>query len=116
MLALPIIRSVRERAGLPHPPCSATILDNAATHSSKQTKKVLAQMGERVVVHFLPPYCPEGSRVERVWWDAHANVTLNHRCKKMSALMAEVDAYLEARNAQQTASPLLRATTPRHAA
>ena len=37
------------------------ILDNAATHSSRQTKKVLAQMSERVVLRFLPPYClPRG--------------------------------------------------------
>ncbi|MBU8900370.1 transposase [Corallococcus sp. M34] len=33
------------------------ILDNAATYSSK---KALAQMARRVVLHFLPPYCPEG--------------------------------------------------------
>ncbi|RKH71414.1 IS630 family transposase, partial [Corallococcus sp. AB032C] len=92
------------------------ILDNAATHSSRQTKQILAQMGERVVLHFLPPYCPEGNRIERVWWDVHANVTRNHRCKKMSALMAEVDAYLEARNAQQTSSPLLRVAPSRRAA
>jgi transposase len=45
------------------------ILDNAATHSSKKTKKALEQMGGRVVLHFLPPYCPEGNRIERVWWD-----------------------------------------------
>ncbi|RKH13805.1 IS630 family transposase, partial [Corallococcus sp. CA041A] len=42
--------------------------------------------------------------------------TRNHRCKKMSALMAEVDAYLEARNAQQTSSPLLRVAPSRRAA
>ncbi|AFE05853.1 IS630 family transposase [Corallococcus coralloides DSM 2259] len=92
------------------------ILDNAATHSSKKTKKALEAMGERLVLHFLPPYCPEGNRIERVWWDVHANVTRNHRCKKMEALMAEVDAYLDARNSQKTASPILRAAPARRAA
>lgn len=92
------------------------ILDNAATHSSKKTKKMLAELGDRVVLHFLPPYCPEGNRIERVWWDVHANVTRNHRCKTIEMLIAEVDAYLEARNAQQTASPLLRANVSRRAA
>ncbi|WP_375742248.1 IS630 family transposase [Corallococcus interemptor] len=92
------------------------ILDNAATHSSKKTKKALKDLGERVVLHFLPPYCPEGNRIEGVWWDVHANVTRSHRCKKMEALMAEVDAYLDARNSQKTASPLLRAEPARRAA
>ncbi|WP_368670608.1 IS630 family transposase [Myxococcus sp. AM011] len=92
------------------------ILDNAATHSSKVTQKALAALGGRVVLHFLPPYCPEGNRIERVWWDVHANVTRNHRCKKMEALMFEVDTYLEARNAQATPSPVLRAVTARRAA
>jgi transposase len=72
--------------------------------------------GGREVLHFLPPYCPEGNRIEQVWWDVHANVTRNHRCKKMQALMAEVDAYLEARNVQRTASPMLRAAPARRAA
>ncbi len=73
-------------------------------------------MGGRVVLHFLPPYCPEGNCIERVWWDVYANVTRSHRCKTMQALMAEVDAYLEARNVQQTASPMLRADPTRRAA
>ncbi|WP_439099281.1 IS630 family transposase [Corallococcus exercitus] len=92
------------------------ILDNAATHSSKKTQTALEALGERLVLHFLPPYCPEGNRIERVWWDVHANVTRNHRCKKMESLMTEVDAYLDARNAQRTASPLLRAASARRAA
>ncbi|WP_367616624.1 hypothetical protein [Corallococcus exercitus] len=46
----------------------------------------------------------------------HANVTRNHRCKEMDALMAEVDAYLDARNSQKTASPLLRAAPARREA
>ncbi|RYZ17877.1 MAG: IS630 family transposase [Myxococcaceae bacterium] len=88
------------------------ILDNAATHSSKVKQKALAALDGRIVLHFLPPYGPEGNRIERVWWDVHADVTRNHRCKKMEALMGEVDAYLEARNAQATSSPVLR-TRPR---
>ncbi|WP_410520540.1 Mov34/MPN/PAD-1 family protein [Corallococcus exiguus] len=51
-----------------------------------------------------------------VTWDVHANVTRNHRCKKMEALMTEVDAYLDARNTQKSASPLLRVASARRAA
>lgn len=37
------------------------IPDNAATPSSKKTKKALAEMGERMVLHFLRPYCPRAT-------------------------------------------------------
>ena len=38
----------------------------------------------KVVLHFLPPYCPDDNRIERVWLDLHANVTRNHRCSTSS--------------------------------
>lgn len=84
------------------------ILDNAAIHSSKSTKRALAQLGPRVQLHFLPPYCPDANRIERVWLDVHANVTRNHRCRTMKELMRRVHAYLAARTAKRTASPFLR--------
>jgi transposase len=84
------------------------ILDNASVHSSKKTKKALAALSGRVVLHFLPPYCPSANRIERVWWDVHANVTRNHRCASLESLMGEVDAYLEGRNVQPLSSPTLR--------
>ncbi len=37
-----------------------------------------------------------------------ARNTRNHRCRTMNQLMARVHAYLSARNAQRSASPLLR--------
>ncbi|WP_410478091.1 IS630 family transposase [Myxococcus sp. MxC21-1] len=84
------------------------VLDNASVHSSKKTLKALAHFGGRFVFHFLPPYCPQGNRIERVWLDLHANVTRNHRCRTMAQLMVRVHAYLSARNAQRSASPSLR--------
>nr|WP_253816460.1 transposase [Myxococcus xanthus] len=33
----------------------------------------------RIVLHFLPPDCPEANRIERVWLDLHANAARNHR-------------------------------------
>jgi transposase len=74
------------------------ILDNYIIHSSKRTKRNLAQFGDRVVLHFLPPYCPDHNKIERVWLDLHANVTRNHRCRRMPELMANVHAYLKNRN------------------
>lgn len=80
------------------------VLDNASVHSSKKTLKALAQLGGRFVLHFLPSYCPQGNRIERVWLDLQANVTRSHRCRTL----ARVHAYLTARNAQRSASPSLR--------
>lgn len=74
------------------------ILDNSIIHSSKKTKKFLEQFGDRVVLHFLPPYCPDANLIERRWLDLHANVTRNHRCKTMDELMESAHMYLIERN------------------
>jgi len=73
------------------------ILDNYSIHSSQRTQIALASLGDRVHLHFLPPYCPDHNRIERVWRDLHDNVTRNHRCRTMNKLMEEVRAYLETR-------------------
>ncbi len=74
------------------------ILDNYGIHDSLQVRLALATVKGRVKLHFLPPYCPDHNRIERVWQDLHANVTRNHRCQTMEELMAQVKAYLVARN------------------
>jgi len=84
------------------------ILDNYIIHASKKTQAFLAQFGGRVVLHFLPPYCPDDNRIERVWLDLHANVTRNHRCKSMGELMAHVVAFLRAYNRRTILNPSLR--------
>ncbi len=57
-------------------------------------QRLLAELKGRVVLHFLPPYCPDANRIERVWQDLHANVTRNHRCKNMKQLLANARRYL----------------------
>jgi transposase len=74
------------------------ILDNYGIHDSLQVRLALATVRGRVKFHFLPPYCPDHNRIERVWQDLHANVTRNHRCRTMEQLMAEVKVYLDTRN------------------
>jgi transposase len=74
------------------------ILDNYRIHDSKITQAALRGHGGRIRLHFLPPYCPNDNRLERVWEDLHANVTRNHRCADIDALMAEVREYLWYRN------------------
>ena len=79
------------------------VLDNYRVHKSRMAHAAVAELGGRVVLHFLPPYCPDDNRIERVWLDLHANVTRNHRCGDMDELMREVVAYLVARNRRKRA-------------
>jgi transposase len=79
------------------------VLDNYRVHGSKISQAAVAELGGRVVLHFLPPYCPDDNRIERVWLDLHANVTRNHRCGDIGELMRRVVAYLVARNRRKRA-------------
>jgi transposase len=79
------------------------VLDNYVIHDSKISRSAVAAWGGRVVLHFLPPYCPKENRIERVWLDLHANVTRNHKHGDMDPLMTDVTNYLSARNAKTRA-------------
>jgi transposase len=79
------------------------VLDNYRIHSSRISREAVTELGGRVVLHFLPPYCPDDNKIERVWLDLHANVTRNHRCADMQELMGEVVAYLVSRNRRKKA-------------
>jgi len=76
------------------------ILDNYRIHSSLQSQAALSRLEGRVVLHFLPPYCPDHNRIERVWRDLHDNVTRNHQCRTMKELMAEANHWLKKRDRQ----------------
>jgi transposase len=73
------------------------ILDNYRIHKSQRTQLALQALKDQVQLHFLPPYCPDDNRIERLWKDLHDNVTRNHTCRTMEALMKEVRAYLKRR-------------------
>jgi transposase len=91
------------RAGKIH-----VILDNYCIPDSKVVAWGLLEARGRIALHFLPPYCPAHNRIERVWQDLHAEVTRNHTCPDMDALMAEVRDYLvrRARKALGIQAPL----------
>jgi transposase len=78
------------------------IVDNARQHNSRITDRAVEAMGGRVVLHFLPPYCPNENRIERVWRDVHDNVTRNHQCDTIEALVRHVYYYLYNRNRRLT--------------
>jgi transposase len=74
------------------------ILDNYRIHKSQRTQIALDALEDKLVLHFLPPYCPDHNKIERVWKDLHANVTRNHQCRTMKELMREVRKYLRKRD------------------
>ena len=88
----------------PHAKVIHVVLDNFSIHDSKITRAAVGELGDRVKLHFLPPYCPQANRIERVWLDLHANVTRNHRCADIDELMRNVSHYLAARNARTRAA------------
>jgi len=96
LLFVAMLRKLPE--AYPHAKVIHVVLDNYRVHTSKISRAAVADLGGRVVLHFLPPYCPDDNRIERVWLDLHANVTRNHRCGDMGELMRQVVAYLVARN------------------
>lgn len=82
----------------PHAKCIHIILDNYKIHSSQRAQLALSALGNKVQLHFLPPYCPDHNRIERTWRDLHDNVTRNHQCRTIEELMYEVRHYLKRRN------------------
>jgi len=101
LLFVAMLRKLPE--AYPHAKVIHVVLDNYRVHTSKISRAAVADLGGRVVLHFLPPYCPDDNRIERVWLDLHANVTRNHRCGDMGELMRQVVAYLVARNRRKRA-------------
>jgi transposase len=73
------------------------ILDNYIIHKSQWVQAALAGLGGRIELHFLPPYCPQENRIERLWKDVHDNVTRNHDKKTMTDLLEAVFRYLAGR-------------------
>jgi transposase len=73
------------------------VLDNFRIHASRAVEAARARWGNRVQLHFLPPYCPDENRIERLWKDLHDNVTRNHICRSMHELMQRVHDYLDVR-------------------
>jgi transposase len=77
------------------------ILDNYRIHSSQIVGVALAGYASRIRLHFLPPYCPDHNKIERIWQDLHAAVTRNHQRPSLVKLMQDVRYYLHKRNRHQ---------------
>jgi transposase len=71
------------------------ILDNYTIHRSKIVQAALTEWGGQFRLHFLPPYCPDENRIERLWLQLHTNVTRNHRCRTIRRLLDRVQRFLQ---------------------
>jgi transposase len=74
------------------------ILDNYRIHSSRLVEAALLHRLTRIRLHFLPPYCPNHNKIERIWKDLHDEVTRNHRHRTMDSLMKAVHDFIRDRN------------------
>lgn len=52
-------------------------LDNARYHHARAVQGWMKPPGRRVVLHFIPAYCPHLNPIERLWGVMHENVTHN---------------------------------------
>jgi transposase len=62
--------------------CIHVFLDNARYHHARAVRDWLQQPGRRIVLHFVPSYCPHLNPIERLWKVMHGNVTHNRRYAK----------------------------------
>lgn len=84
------------------------ILDNYVIHHSRTTRTALQRYDGRIVLHFLPPYCPDENKIERsLWREVHANVTRNHNCRTMDELIREVRHYLKTYDSRAAARAIV---------
>jgi len=72
------------------------VLDNYIIHKARCVQKKLAELGGRVVLHFLPPYSPDDNVIERLWKQLHDHVTRNHRHPTIDTLVEAVRRFLDA--------------------
>jgi transposase len=73
------------------------IPDNYRIHRSRITQMVVASAGGNIVLRFLPPCCPNESKIDRLWQALYANVTRSRPCASMDELVQKVRWFLRRR-------------------
>jgi transposase len=88
----------------PHARRLHVVMDNYVIHKGRRAQAWLRDHGQRVQLHFLPPYSPNENPIERVWQDLHANVTRNHTRRALGWLLHDVRRWIRRRNARKADS------------
>lgn len=69
-------------------------LDNARYHHAEMVQEWLARPECRIVLHFVPTYCPHLNPIERLWGLMHRNVTHNKCYPKFNDFCDAVRGFL----------------------
>jgi transposase len=69
-------------------------LDNARYHHAKVVQDWMQLPGRRIVLHFVPSYCPHLNPIERLWKVMHENVTHNKTYPKFRDFAEAVLGFL----------------------
>jgi transposase len=69
-------------------------VDQAKCHHAKMVQEWLARPGCRIVLHFVPTYCPHLNPIERLWGLMHRNVTHNKCYPKFKEFREAVLGFL----------------------
>jgi putative transposase len=69
------------------------VVDNYKIHKAKAVQQWLATH-PRVMLLFLPTYCPRANPIERAFGDVHDCCTRNHQRKRLPALVADVEDHV----------------------
>jgi transposase len=70
------------------------VVDNAKIHKAGIVLRWLAEH-PRLVLLYLPTYCPRANPIERAFGDVHDNCTRNHKRKRLRDLVSDVDRHFE---------------------
>lgn len=69
-------------------------VDNARYHHAKMVQEWLTRPECRIVLHFVPTYCPHLNPIERLWGLMHKNVTHNKCYAKFPDFRAAILGFL----------------------
>lgn len=77
---------------------AVVILDNLSIHTprgSKLLREVRAELGERLVLVYTPPYDPDSNRIEWLWTALRRTVTHNHQRTTLEQIVADADTWVQ---------------------
>jgi transposase len=73
------------------------ILDNLGIHTPKGSRllrDLLAEVGDRLVLVYTPPYDPDANRIEWLWRALRRTVTHNHERTTLAELVGDADGWV----------------------
>jgi hypothetical protein len=73
------------------------ILDNLSIHTAKGSRllrALLAELGDRLVLVYTPPYDPDANRIEWLWRALRRRVTHNHQRTTVAELVDDANGWV----------------------